>query len=100
MRQNTYRATHATPHSQAIRNVLLSFLAYLGLVTVLCTGTYLANHSTGIRTMSSGVIAEEANDDDDNGVVEGTDSGVGCIDDCLGDDDPFDVRAGDSIFFI
>ena len=89
----SFRFMALPPKSKAIRNILLSFLAYLGLITVLCTGAYLEAHSTVILPMAY-ELTEEGEP------VEGTDSWFGCTDDCLDEYDPFDVHDGDSIFFI
>ena len=92
----TYRPnTHTIPRGRAARNILL---AYLGLFTVLCTGAtlgslaYIEAHSTVVLPIAYELIEEE----EDGEAVEGTDSGVGCVDDCL---DPGEGELGESTLF-
>ena len=91
-RPNTYTTTNPR---KALRNILLSFLAYVGFVVLLACSAYLFE--------PWGLYGEAIAPDDcsEMGEVEaGTDSGVGCVDDCLDPIDPFDVHAGDTVFFI
>ena len=91
----TANTRQITTNRKARRNILLAFLAYVGFVVLLACSAYLFE--------PWGLYGEAIAPDDcsEMGEVEaGTDSGVGCIDDCLDGYDVFEVHDGDSIFFI
>lgn len=76
-----------TKRSTQLRNMILSFSAYVGFVLLLTIAAYALE-----PVQEDWFYLEHGND--------GTDTGVGCVDDCLDEFDPFEVHAGDSVFFI
>lgn len=85
----TANTRQITTNRKARRNILLAFLAYVGFVVLLACSAYLFEPWGLYGDAETIEWAEDY-----------TDSGVGCVDDCLDPIDPFDVHAGDSIFFI